>query len=144
MHWTTVFVLLALTALFVLWKRAGRIPLADAREHLKNGALLIDVRTAGEFVSGHLPRAINLPVNEIDAVLPERVRDKSQVLLVHCHTGLRSAIAKRRMKALGYVNVFNLGTYARAAQAVNGRWVPPEQDRASALLVENNPRSARR
>jgi rhodanese-related sulfurtransferase len=121
MHWTTLFVLLALTALFLLVKRAGRIPLADARKHLKSGALLIDVRTAGEFVSGHLPRAINLPVNEIDAVLPRRVPDKSKVLLVHCQTGLRCGIAKRKMKSLGYVNVFSIGPYARAAQAVNGK-----------------------
>ncbi len=121
MHWTTLFVLLALTALLVLLKRAGRISLADAREHLSNGALLIDVRTAGEFVSGHLPRAINLPVNEIDAILPRRVPDKSQVLLLHCQSGMRSGIAKRKVKALGYANVFNLGSYARAAQAVNGR-----------------------
>lgn len=125
MDWTTFFVLLALTALFVLVKRAGRISLADAREHLKNGALLIDVRSGGEFVSGHLPRAINLPVNEIAAILPRRVPDKSQVLLVHCQTGLRSGIAKRKMKAMGYAKVFNLGPYGRAAQAVNGRWLPP-------------------
>ena len=121
MHWTTFFVLLALTAFFVLLKRAGRIPLADARKHLKNGALLIDVRTGGEFVSRHLPRAINLPLNEIDAILPCRVLDKSQVLLVHCQSGLRSGIAKKKMKALGYANVFNLGPYARAAQVLNSK-----------------------
>lgn len=121
MHWTTLFVLLALTALFVFLKRAGRIPLADAREHLKNGALLIDVRTGGEFVAGHLPHAINLPVNEIDAVLPRHVPDKNKVLLVHCQSGLRSGIAKRKMKALGYLNVFDVGSYTRAAQVVNER-----------------------
>ncbi len=121
MHWTTLLVLASLMALFVLLKRLGRIPLAEAREHLKNGALLIDVRTVPEYVSRHLPRAINLPLSEIDAVLPRRVRDKSQVLLVHCQTGIRSGIAKRKMKALGYANVFNVGAYARAAQVVNGR-----------------------
>jgi rhodanese-related sulfurtransferase len=49
------------------------------------------------------------------------VKDKSQVVLLHCQTGARSNEACRRLKALGYAKAFNLGSYERAAQIVSGR-----------------------
>jgi rhodanese-related sulfurtransferase len=82
--------------------------------------LVIDVRSAGEYSSGHLPRAINLPLDDIEVSLPRRVRDKNQALLLHCQSGMRSGVAKKKLKALGYANAFNLGSYGRAAQIVDG------------------------
>jgi rhodanese-related sulfurtransferase len=52
--------------------------------------------------------------------LPRRVRDKNQALLLHCQSGMRSGVAKKKLKALGYANAFNLGSYGRAAQIVDG------------------------
>jgi rhodanese-related sulfurtransferase len=46
------------------------------------------------------------------------VKDKNQVLLLHCQSGMRSGVAKSRFKGLGYPNVFNLGSYARASHIV--------------------------
>jgi phage shock protein E len=88
--------------------------------YLKSGALVIDVRSASEFSSGHLPNAINLPLGEIESSLPRRVQDKSQVLLLHCHSGMRSGVARKKLIAIGYSNAFNLGSYGRAAQIVKG------------------------
>jgi phage shock protein E len=65
---------------------------------LKNGALVIDVRSSAEFNSGHLPKAINIPLEEIEIVLPRRVKDASQVLLLHCQSGMRSGAAKTKLK----------------------------------------------
>lgn len=121
MHWTTVLIILAVVAVFYILKRSGQISAKDARTHLKNGALVIDVRTAGEFNSGHLPDAINLPLDQIETKLPRRVKDKNQALLLHCQSGMRSGIAKKKLKNLGYANVFNLGSYGRAAGMVNDR-----------------------
>jgi phage shock protein E len=95
-------------------KKAGQISSQDARAYLKNGALVIDVRSPGEFNSGHLPVAINIPLDEIETVLPRRVKDKNQVLLLHCQSGMRSGMAKKRLNGIGYANAFNLGAYARA------------------------------
>lgn len=113
-----MLVIAGVAAGFVLLKRLGQIPAKAARAHLKNGALLIDVRSPGEFNSGHLPSAINLPLDEIAAALPRRVKDKNQVLLLHCLSGRRSGMAKSRLKSLGYTNVFNLGSYHRASHIV--------------------------
>jgi rhodanese-related sulfurtransferase len=42
------------------------------------------------------------------------VKDKNQVLLLHCLSGTRSAMAKIKLKKMGYPNAFNLGSYGRA------------------------------
>jgi phage shock protein E len=121
MNWTTALIVVAVLAVFFLLKRTGQISSRDAVAHVKNGALVIDVRTAPEFSGGHLPNAINLPLDQIETALPLRVKDKSQVLLLHCQSGRRSGVAKKKLNALGYANAFNLGSYGRAAQIVNGK-----------------------
>ena len=103
--------------IFIL-KRIDQISPKDAVAYLKNGAMVIDVRSPGEFNFAHLPNAINLPLGEIESVLPRRVKDKNQVLLLHCHSGMRSGMAKKKLNAMGYARAFNLGSYARAAQIV--------------------------
>ena len=121
MNWTTALVILAVIALAYAVKRARQISSTDAVALLKNGALVIDVRSAAEFNSGHLPKALNLPLEEIETLLPRSVKDRNQVLLLHCQSGMRSGAAKTRLKGLGYANVFNLGSYARAAHIVRAR-----------------------
>lgn len=116
MHWTTVCILVGFLLVFYWFKRRGKISEKDARTHLNNGALLVDVRTPSEFNSGHLPDAINLPLDEIEEKLPRRLKDKNQPLLLHCQSGMRSGLAMNKLKSLGYANVFNLGSYGRAAR----------------------------
>ncbi len=118
MNWITILILAVMMASAFLLRRTGLISPAEAAAHLKKGAVIIDVRTASEFASGHLAGAINLPLGEIEASLPGRVSDRSQVLLLHCQAGGRSAEARKRLIALGYLNAFNLGSYNRAAQIV--------------------------
>jgi phage shock protein E len=118
MNWTVVIIVVAAFAAFFLFKRSGQISAKDAKALLSNGALVIDVRSPGEFNSGNLARAINIPLDEIDSALPRRVKDKSQALLLHCQSGMRSSMAKKKLNALGYARAFNLGSYARAAQIV--------------------------
>lgn len=77
------------------------------------GAAILDVRTEDEYITGHLEAAQLLPFDEIDefsasAVLP----DKSAPVLIYCRSGRRSAIAARRLSALGYAQLFDLGGLA--------------------------------
>ena len=119
MDWTNWLIVAAVVVGFILLRRLGQVSAAAAREHLKSGALVIDVRSPGEFAGGHLPKAINMPVEEIETLLPRRVSDHNQVLLLHCQSGMRSGTAKRKLQALGYTKAFNLGSYGRAARIVN-------------------------
>jgi phage shock protein E len=116
MDWTSVLIFAAIVVLFFLSNRIGLISAATAKEHLKRGAVVVDVRTAAEFKAGHLARAINVPFDEIETTVPRRVTDKGQVLLLHCQSGLRSGVAKKKLTALGYTRAFNLGSYRRAAR----------------------------
>lgn len=112
---------IAVLSLLLVLKRSGQVPAKTAVEYLRNGAMVIDVRSAGEFTARHLPRAVNIPLSEIEAVIGRKVKDKGQVLLLHCQSGARSGEARRRLRALGYAKTFNLGSYNRAAQIVTGR-----------------------
>lgn len=116
MSWTSLLIAIGVLAILLLLRRGTRISSKAAAEFLRNGAVVIDVRSAGEFTAGHLPNTVNIPLSEIETVIARKVQDKSQVLLLHCQTGSRSGEAKKKLKALGYVNAFNLGSYSRAAQ----------------------------
>ena len=104
-----------------LLRRMGQISAKEARQQLGNGALVIDVRTPGEFASGHLPKAISMPLDEIESRIARHVPDKNKVLLLHCQSGMRSGVAKRKLRAMGYTQAFNLGSLSRAAQIVTGK-----------------------
>jgi rhodanese-related sulfurtransferase len=118
MYWPPILTLLAALAVLAWFKRSGQMSAKPAIEHLKNGALLIDVRSGGEFAAGHLPRAINFPLDHIESLLPERVHEKRQPLLLYCQSGMRSAVARKRLLRLGYTQVFDLGSYSRATVLV--------------------------
>jgi phage shock protein E len=118
MNWTALLVIATVVVVFILFKKSGQISARDALAHLKNGALVVDVRSPGEFASGHLAVAINIPLDEIETVLPQRVKDKNQVLLLHCASGMRSGVAKGKLQSLGYTNAFNLGSYAQARKII--------------------------
>ena len=121
MNWTDVLIAAVLITAFLIYRRSGLISIKAAKAYLKNGAAVIDVRTAGEFVAGHLPIAVNLPLSEIETNLARRVKDKNQVLLLHCQTGARSGAAKKKLIALGCPNTYNMGSYARAERIVTGK-----------------------
>ena len=120
MKWTVLLLIGVLLA--VVWKlrAAPVLPATTAREHLKKGALLVDVRTVEEFNTKHLTNAVNLPLGEIRETLPRRVPDKGTVLLLHCRSGRRSGTAEQQLRALGYTNAFNIGSFEQAEKIVSG------------------------
>ena len=120
MDWKMVLIVMAAAGGLLALKRLSFVSASAARRCLAQGALVVDVRTAGEFHSGHLSNALNIPLGELQENLPGRVPDKSQVLLLHCLSGTRSGIAKRQLRDMGYPNVFNLGSYGRAKRIVTG------------------------
>lgn len=118
MKWIPILIIAALVAGLLLLKLTGRITTKDALGYLSKGALVIDVRSSSEFNAGHLPTAINIPLDEIETVLPRQVNNKNQVILLHCQSGMRSGLAAKKLRGMGYTGVFNLGSYARAKEIV--------------------------
>lgn len=79
----------------------------------KGDALLIDVRTLGEFREGHVPGAVHIPYDEIPKRVQEirqHVKDASaSAIVVYCRSGRRSAVAKETLESLGFQRVVNHG-----------------------------------
>ena len=115
MNLVTWIVIAGAVVAFLLLKRLSLVTPATAREWLNKGALVIDVRSEGEFQERHLPGAINIPLGSLGDEIIRRAPDKEQAILLHCLSGTRSGMAKAMLKKMGYRNVFNLGSYGRAA-----------------------------
>lgn len=77
-------------------------------EVINNGATLIDVRSKGEFASGSLKNAINIPLNEISSKV-KSLKNKENIV-VFCRSGMRSKQAQSILKQAGITNVFNGGS----------------------------------
>ena len=77
-------------------------------EKVKEGAILIDVRTKQEFLEGHLDRSILIPYYEIDRQIENIVPDKDRCIILYCKNGGRSMQAYETLNKLGYYNIYNL------------------------------------
>lgn len=77
----------------------------------KNGAILVDVRSAAEFANGNAPGTINIPLQELGSRLGEI--PKSSPVVLCCASGTRSGMAKHLLKKKGYLNVHNIGTWSK-------------------------------
>ena len=72
------------------------------------GVTIVDVRTAEEYAAGHIPGAINVPLDSIGSTQPEALPDLDAALIVYCRTGVRSLQASKALVAIGYTDVNDL------------------------------------
>lgn len=88
-----------------------RISREDAHRAVAAGGKLIDVRTAEEFASGAAPGAVNVPVQVIAAEIHSYAEPEDTVVL-YCRSGMRSDVAAKLLRGMGYSKAYNLGTLA--------------------------------
>ncbi len=88
----------------------GLGPKTDYKALVHQGAEIIDVRTKGEFVSGHIKGSKNIPLNTLNNNL-KLLKNKEKTYLLCCASGMRSGSAKNILKSNGYNNVFNAGSW---------------------------------
>ncbi|WP_353118205.1 rhodanese-like domain-containing protein [Myroides odoratus] len=74
---------------------------------VQEGAILIDVRTQGEYLSGSVNKAVNIPLDQL--VAKSGRYSQETPLIVFCRSGMRSQQAKRVLEQLGYQHVYNGG-----------------------------------
>ena len=67
-------------------------------------AVIIDVRTPGEYRDGHIPGVANIPLDELEKRMSEIPKDKKTVLI--CRTGNRSAQGAKLLRSKGLNNVY--------------------------------------
>lgn len=100
----------------LLWpmiaKRISGIPQIGVAEAVqlinRRDAMVLDVRSPGEFGNGHLTSARNIPEKELKTRAGEIDKWKDKPVIVHCATGNRSQSAAEILKGLGFKEVFNL------------------------------------
>lgn len=84
-------------------------PPTDFKKLMAEGAIIIDVRSSGEFKSGSIKGARNIPVDQIKSKLPEIKKTGKSVVLV-CRSGARAGMAKNILKAAG-IDAYNGGSW---------------------------------
>ena len=84
----------------------------DELDQLKaDGAPVVDVRTPAEFVQGHVPGSVNIPLDQLQARIAEI--DRTRPVLLCCASGGRSGMAKQFLEREGYTRVYNAGPWTR-------------------------------
>ena len=88
----------------------GMGPKVDFSQLKKEGAQIIDVRTPGEFKTGHIQGSINIPLQSLAGSLSKIKKDKP--VITCCASGMRSASAKNILKSAGFTEVHNGGGWS--------------------------------
>src|SRR5881409_2975474 len=92
----------------------------DLQRRLKSDTppVVIDVRDTDEYRDGHIEAATNISRGFLEFRIGGAVSDPSTPVVLYCQTGLRSVLAAKQLKELGYQNVINLGGgYQKWAQS---------------------------
>lgn len=92
-----------------LKKLVGGGPSVDYGELISNGAVIIDVRTAGEFAGGHIRNSLNIPLDKLEGSI-KKIKAKGPVI-VCCASGMRSGSAKSILLRHGFKEVYNAGSW---------------------------------
>ena len=71
--------------------------------------ILLDVRSADEYASGHLQGARNIPHDRIAEEIAAVVPDKTAKIILYCRSGRRAGTALKTLNSMGYENALNLG-----------------------------------
>ena len=70
--------------------------------------VILDVRSTQEFLEWHIDNAINIPEYEISKRIEEIIKDKNTEIIIYCQHGIRSEKAYKKLKKIGYSNIFIL------------------------------------
>jgi len=91
-------------------KEIVEITVQDVQEKFNpaNGFTLLDVREGDEWEQGHLDKAVFLPRGFLEVKADKTLTDKQQPVVVYCAGGVRSALAAKTLKDLGYTKVYSM------------------------------------
>src|SRR5262245_10687776 len=89
--------------------------------------IVLDVREREEYREGHLDGAVSLPRGFLEMRVEEAVPDKSAPIIAYCAGGVRSLIAARTLKEMGYENVSSMSGGYTAWKNAGYKWVADRQ-----------------
>lgn len=89
---------------------SGPVDGPTAKQLVKDGAKLVDVRAPSYFEGGHIGGAVNIPWQVIEARASE-IGPATTPVVLYCRTGAGATKAFATLTRLGYTRVYNLGSY---------------------------------
>ncbi len=89
-------------------KLLGIGPKVDLGEVIAKGAVIIDVRTTGEYAGGHLKNSVNIPLQALSSQMSKLKKDKP--IITCCASGMRSGSARSILQSNGFT-VYNGGSW---------------------------------
>lgn len=93
----------------VIQRRGARVSQLQATQLMNQAkTLVLDVRSAEEFATGHLQNAKNIPVKELESRLKEIEKSKNQAVIAVCETGVRASSAVAILKKAGFEQAVSL------------------------------------
>lgn len=92
-------------------------PKVDFADLMNRKAQIIDVRSPGEYASGHIKGSINIPLDSLGKHFSKIKKDSP--VITCCASGARSASAKRLLISQGYAEVHNGGGWAGLQSKIN-------------------------
>lgn len=95
----------------VLKKLFSSGPATDYKQLVQDGAIILDVRTEGEYAGGHIKGSINIPVQSLASADLSALK-KGKPVITCCASGMRSASARSILINRGYTEVYNGGGWA--------------------------------
>lgn len=90
----------------------------NIKKAIRKGAVIIDVRTAAEYDMGHIPSAINIPVDRIN-VNVARIKAVNKPIILCCNSGERSNTALQLLKAKGFKEIYNGRNWEKILKLIN-------------------------
>ncbi len=105
------------------------VTIDEVQAQMENGArpTLLDVREREEYREGHLEGSVPLPRGFLEMRIEEAVPDKSAPIVAYCAGGVRSLIAARTLKEMGYENVTSMSGGYTAWKNAGYKWVADRQ-----------------
>jgi phage shock protein E len=90
-------------------KLLGMGPKTDLAEVMSRGAVIVDVRTTGEYAGGALKGSMNIPLAALQSQMSKLKKDKP--VITCCASGMRSGSARSMLLAHGFKEVYNGGSW---------------------------------
>jgi rhodanese-related sulfurtransferase len=88
----------------------------DYKELVGRGAVIVDVRSKGEYASGHIKGSINIPLDQLGSRISSLPK---KPIITCCASGMRSASARSLLQSKGFEEVYNGGGWSALNRAIH-------------------------
>jgi len=121
-----------------------QVTINDAKKMIESGINILDVREPGEYLSGAIEGAINIPRGVLEPAAdleyaganPDLRDHRNNQWLVVCKSGGRAAMATKTLSEMGFTNVYNMIGGMDEWQAKGFSMFVPSDEKMTVMLKE--------